>query len=42
MLEVNNLSKGTKDFAHLQVPVFIADRIGLNLGDYYGDYMTPF
>ena len=32
MLEVNSLSKGTKNFAHLQVPVFIADRIGLDLG----------
>ena len=30
LLEVNSLSKGTKNFTHLLVSVFMADRIGLN------------
>ena len=32
LLEVNGLSKGTKNFAHLYVPVFMNDRVSLNLG----------
>ena len=31
-MEVNGLSKGTKNVAHLYVPVFMADKIGLSLG----------
>ena len=32
LLEVRRRNKGTKNFAHLQVPVSRADKIGLNLG----------
>lgn len=42
-MEVNGWNRGTKNFAHLYMPILIADRIGLNFaGVYINSYKYDF